>query len=89
MVQANEMINLLLTLAGTALFIVFSRGYARPPFRLLYLGFVCVLLASLFTVLEGLFWFSMFNILEHGSLMLAGFFFLAEVVRLVRMEDKP
>lgn len=88
MVQANEMINLLLTLAGTILFIVFSRGYARPPFRLLYLGFMLVLLASLFTVLEGLFWFSVFNILEHASLMLAGFFFLGEVVRLIRQENR-
>lgn len=88
MVQANEMINLLLTLAGTILFIVFSRGYTRPPFRLLYLGFMLVLLASLFTVLEGLFWFSVFNILEHASLMLAGFFFLGEVVRLIRQENR-
>ncbi len=87
MVQANEMINLLLTLAGTILFIVFSRGYSRPPFRYLYAGFLMVLLSSLFTVLEGLFWLDFFNFLEHASLMISGFFFLGEIVRLLRQEN--
>ncbi len=88
MIQANEIINLLLTLAGTVLFVIFSRGYTRPPFRYLYTGFILVLLSSLFTVLEGLFWFDLFNFLEHGTLMLAAFFFLGEIVRLIRQGER-
>jgi len=89
MIQVNELINLLLTLAGTVLFYVFSRGYQLPTFRLLYAGFFMVLLSDLFTVLEGLLWFNLFNILEHGALLLAGVFFLSEIVRMSRQENAP
>ena len=89
MVQVNELINLLLTLSGTLLFFAFSRGYQLPPFRWFYTGFFMVLLSDLFTVLEGLLWFDLFNILEHGSMLLAGLFFLAEIVRMSRQGDLP
>ena len=48
-----------------------------------------VLLSDLFTVLEGLLWFDLFNILEHGSLLFAGVFFLTEIVRMSRQENLP
>ena len=54
MFQESEIINLVLSLTGTFLFIVFSRGYRRPPFKLFYVAFLCILLAYSFTVPEGI-----------------------------------
>ena len=54
MFQESEVVNLVLALLITGLFVFFSRGYRRPRFPFLYAGFFCMLLTYVFTVAEGL-----------------------------------
>ncbi len=82
MFQESEVVNLVLALLITGLFVFFSRGYRRPRFPFLYAGFFCMLLTYVFTVAEGLIFPVFFNLLEHFCYALSGILFLAGCVKL-------
>ncbi len=87
MVQESEVVNLVFSLLITGFFIVFSRGYRRPRFPFLYLGFFLILLAYVFTVVEGVVSPVFFNLAEHFCYALSGIFFLIGCLKLARKEE--
>ncbi|NOY22146.1 MAG: hypothetical protein GXO70_01370 [Acidobacteria bacterium] len=69
-------------------FLIFSRGYHRPRFPFLYLGFFFMLLAYIFTVVEGVALPVFFNLAEHFCYALSGIFFLIGCLKLAgKRED--
>lgn len=75
MFQESEIINLALGIIAAGVFMGMYRETWMPRRRLVLAGFVFMLSASLFTVLEGLFWRNVFDFLEHISYGLAGISF--------------
>ncbi|PJB78127.1 MAG: hypothetical protein CO090_07415 [Acidobacteria bacterium CG_4_9_14_3_um_filter_49_7] len=82
MFQESEVVNLVLALLVTGFFIFFSRGYRRPRFPFLYLGFFSMLMAIVFTVVEGVLFPVFFNLAEHFCYGASGIFFLIGCLRL-------
>lgn len=82
MFQESEIVNLVFTLLITVFFLIFSRGYRRPYFPFLYLGFFCMLLAYVFTVVEGVVFPVFFNLAEHSCYAVSGIFFLMGCLKL-------
>ncbi len=76
MFQESEIVNLIFSLLITIFFLIFSRGYRRPRFPFLYLGFLFMLFAYVFTVIEGFVFPVAFNLLEHFCYAMSGIFFL-------------
>ena len=72
MIQENEILALALGIGILILIVVnwadFNR---RPSTGLLLTAFAQLLLARLFSVLEGLFWSEFFNLAEHGFYLLS------------------
>ena len=87
MFQVSEVVNLVQALLITGLFVFFSKGYHRPRFPFLYLGFLFILSAYVFTVLEGVFYPVFFNLAEHFCYAASGIFFLIGCLRLTRKEE--
>ncbi len=87
MFQQSEVVNLIFALLITAFFLLFSRGYRRPHFPFFYLGFFFILLAYIFTVVEGVIAPVFFNLAEHFCYGLSGIFFLIGCLRLVRKRE--
>jgi prepilin signal peptidase PulO-like enzyme (type II secretory pathway) len=87
MFQESEVLNLILTLLVTVFFLIFSRDYRRPHFPFLYLGFLLMLLALIFTIAEGAFFPVFLNLAEHLCYAASGIFFLIGCLRLTRKED--
>ena len=77
MFQESEIFNLLLGIVSLIIVLYETRKREIPGFRMFFLGFFLVCLARFFTVVEGLFWGDVFNILEHFSYAFAGFAFAA------------
>jgi len=77
MIQENEIILLLLG-TGVLIFLLGNRQKLRqiPVWKILIAGFCVILAGWVLTVLEGLFWKELLNILEHacytaGSILMA------------------
>jgi len=68
MIQNNELVSLILA-TGVLIFIwVYYRRLRRiPRFRFLLAGFCCMHLGLVLTVLEGFFWETLLNTVEHVS----------------------
>lgn len=77
MIQANEIINLLMGLAAIPALFLLSRYGRLPRLPLLYAGYTALMGAYVFTIVEGFVWGDLFNALEHLSLALAGLLFCA------------
>jgi uncharacterized membrane protein len=77
MFQEGEIFNLLLGVVSLVIVFYETRRREIPNFSLFFWGFFFVCSARLFTVIEGLFWGDIFNILEHFSYAFAGFAFAA------------
>ena len=82
MIEQNELLTLLVGVS-VAIFVVTNRRglKALPEARVCLSAFSVLVLGLAFTVLEGLFWETAFNILEHlayvaSSLVLAGWVWL-------------
>jgi hypothetical protein len=77
MFQEGEIFNLMLGVVSLVIVLYEIRKRAIPGFRMFFSGFIFVCSARFFTVVEGLFWGDIFNILEHFSYAFAGFAFAA------------
>jgi len=87
MFQQSEVVNLIFALLITLFFLLFSRGYRRPRFPFLYLGFFFMLLAYIFSVVELVIAPVFFNLAEDFCYGLSGIFFLIGCLRLVRKRE--
>jgi hypothetical protein len=67
MLYENEVLMFLLGL-GVLIFLLSNRGQLKsiPSIKMLFLGFLALLLAWAFTILEGCFLKNLFNYLEHA-----------------------
>ena len=72
MIQENEILALALGL-GVLLFFVVNRNHLKrgPSVGLLVTGLCMLLLAFVFSILEGFFWGTFFNLAEHGCYLLS------------------
>ena len=75
MFQANEIITLLIGLIGLVIFLRSFKPDDFPGLQYLKYGFVFLLCANVFTVVEGIFLNSFFNLLEHAGYALSGLMF--------------
>jgi hypothetical protein len=83
MIQVNEATGLVL-MVGAFLFVLANRSRLRhfPRIRLHVLAFFMLLMAQVFTVVEGVLWADAFNMAEHicylvGMVMLAAWVWMA------------
>lgn len=74
MFQESEVINLIMGIISVLLFIHIYIFKIIPKFKMIYSGFILIVCAQVFTVVEGIFWNDFFNLLEHLCLALAGVF---------------
>ncbi|KPJ97897.1 MAG: hypothetical protein AMJ60_10020 [Desulfobacterales bacterium SG8_35] len=65
MFEESEIINLILGLVSLVIVFYEIRKRTIPHFHLFFAGFVCVVMARIFTVVEGVFLGGILNILEH------------------------
>lgn len=65
MFQESEIITLVVALVGAFLLTFIFTRRKVPELGFYYTGFLFVVAASLFTVLEGVAWETFFNLLEH------------------------
>ena len=78
--QINELLNLIADLCSIPiiLFIVFNKNL--PRFYLFLIALLCIILSHTFTIIEGYFFYSFFNFLEHLFILISGVFFLLGVI---------
>lgn len=88
MFQESEIFNLLLGLVSLAIVFYEIRKRHIPGFRMFLLAFVFICTARLFTVVEGLFWGDILNLLEHFSYAFAGLAFAAGCISLTYNNTK-
>ena len=72
--QESEVVCLVLALVFAVALVVLRRAERLPDLPLLYGAAGFMIAATIFTVLEGALWYSVFNILEHVCYALAGVF---------------
>ena len=77
MFQEGEIFNLLLVLVSLVIVLYEIKRRKIPGFQMFLWGFFFICSSRIFTVVEGLFWEDVFNILEHFSYAFAGFTFAA------------
>lgn len=82
MFQEGEIFNLLLVLVSLVIVLYEVRRRRIPGFLMFLWGFFFVCSARIFTVVEGLFWGEIFNILEHFSYVFAGIAFVSGCIAL-------
>ena len=87
MFEESEIINLILGLVSLVIVIIETQKRMIPGFRLFFAGFLCVMFARLFTVIEGMFLGDLLNILEHTCYVLSSFLFAAGCMSLMRQKD--
>lgn len=77
MLQESEIINFISALVSVPIILLISRKKEMPKFRFIYPGFFLVVSGCVFTLLEGVFLYTLFNVLEHLSYGAAGILFAA------------
>jgi hypothetical protein len=82
MFEENEIINLILGLASFVIVFYETRKKVIPDFKLFLAGFVFIVLARVFTVVEVLFLGHILNILEHLCYALSACLFAAGCISL-------
>ena len=75
MFQEGEIFNLLLVLVSLVIVLYEIKRRKIPGFQMFLWGFFFICSSRIFTVVEGLFWGDVFNILEHFSYAFASFSF--------------
>jgi hypothetical protein len=86
--RESEVINLFLAVVSLLIFRTFYRAVWIPQRGLLWTGAGCIISAYVFTVLEGLFWPAVFDVLEHISYAAAGVCFAAACRQTMRMQER-
>ena len=84
MYQESEIINLVSGIISLLIILVIARTKELPRFRFFSSAFIAILLAYLWTVVEGFLFFRLFNFLEHMSYAAAGVLFAAGCLSLAR-----
>ena len=82
--QDSEVVCLILTIIFALSMAILYRAERLPRLPLIYWAVALVVAAILFTVAEGLLWYSLFNALEHVCYALAGVLFAVACWRLAR-----
>ena len=75
MIQDNELVNLLSGLAAIVVLVFIAGKVERGKLYFFYAAFGAMLCAYTTTILEGCFWPTFFNRIEHFSLAVAGILF--------------
>lgn len=84
MFQESEIINLVIVFISIPILLSIRRKILSQELRLIYPGFFLILAAYLFTVIEGVFWKDLFNLLEHASYAFAGLLFASGCRSIIR-----
>lgn len=87
MFQDSEVVNLIMGVVSLFVFLVLSRNNGLPQHPAIYTGFFFILAGYFFTVIEGVFWHDLFNVLEHFSYAVAAVLFAAGAGALARRPD--
>ncbi|PJZ83966.1 hypothetical protein [Leptospira harrisiae] len=82
MYQISEVLNLIFDTIGLLITLRLLWSGLIPKFYFLILGFVCVWLGNIFTVVEGYIFPDFFNLLEHL------FFFISSLLFLVSLKKE-
>jgi uncharacterized membrane protein len=77
MFEESEIIMLVVALVGAFLLISVFTKRKVVQLRYFYIGFFAIVAASFFTVIEGVLWNDLFNLLEHLCYVIAGLSFIA------------
>lgn len=75
--QANEVASFVFGIIAAVIVLSFILREKLPSLRLVYAGFFAILAANFFTVIEGVLWGEVFNLLEHLSYALSALSFAA------------
>ena len=73
--QANEVASFVFGIIAAFVVLTFILREKLPSLRFVYAGFFAILAANFFTVIEGVLWEKVFNLLEHLSYAVAALFF--------------
>lgn len=84
MFQESEIVNLLVGFGSVPVIVLLARRVRLPHPRILYCAFSFLLLAYVFTVVEGVAWREGFNFLEHLSYAGSGLLFFVYALLLGR-----
>ncbi|EKJ88028.1 hypothetical protein CLV96_3635 [Leptospira meyeri] len=79
MYQISEVLNLIFDTIGLLITVRLLWSGLIPKFYFLILGFVCVWLSNIFTVVEGFIFPDFFNVLEHSFYFISSLFFLVSL----------
>ena len=75
MVQESEVVRLAQAIQFTVSVVALHRAIRLPRLPFIYAGAFLLVCANVFTVVEGLVWFELFNSLEHVCYATAGILF--------------
>ena len=75
-IQSNELATLIFGVLTLFIILYLRRRERLPKFGYYLTGFVFLLLANLFTVVEGFFLYELLNFLEHFCYFLSGVLFV-------------
>ncbi|EMJ88287.1 hypothetical protein [Leptospira meyeri] len=79
MYQISEVLNLIFDTIGLLITVRLLWSGLIPKFYFLILGFVCVWLSNIFTVVEGFIFPDFFNVLEHSFYFISSLLFLVSL----------
>ncbi|TGK88002.1 hypothetical protein EHQ23_03905 [Leptospira bourretii] len=79
MYQISEVLNLIFDTIGLLITLRLLWSGLIPKFYYLILGFVCVWLSNIFTVVEGYVFPDFFNVLEHSFYFISSLLFLVSL----------
>lgn len=89
MFNPGEVINLVSGVIALFFLPILIRDIKSFDFRMFKTGYYMLLLAYLFTVIEGVLWNEVFNLLEHTCYALFGFFFCRACMNLKKNQRIP
>lgn len=87
MLYTGEVINLFFGIIALFLLPVLVRNIRTFDFKMFKAGYLMLLLAYLFTVIEGVLWHDFFNLLEHTCYALFGFCFCYACTNMQKSEQ--
>jgi hypothetical protein len=88
MVYPTEVFVLIINIFGVPLFAAVVRSANLPGAGLFVIAYLCLMLSNIFTVVEGLWLESLFNLLEHASITVSSVFFLFAVRQLCLVREQ-
>ena len=74
--QESEIVNLIVSVVAIYLIFILLKKVSLQEFKLFIAGFCAIVVAQIFTVLEGIFWGDLLNTLEHLFYVVSGLLFV-------------